>query len=221
MKTRNSISTVFLIFAITLAYPSAVSATLVRIYRAEFTDWSIPSAPQQSKGWMDDAFIDITEHLTIHDLDVRVVFTHSSLYDLRILLQSPGGTVITLSEAGNSAFITRGKDKRLTPVASAGQFYFDDQAHLPIEDGNKPYHGPLKPITKPYLGPFRPSSQLSAFNEQDIFGRWKLKIYDYIVPDTGQLDSFELIVQTPEPATIILLMLGVFLMMIFRHHKRR
>jgi len=210
MEARSSILRVFSIFAITLPLSTVASASIVQIYRAEFNSRPIPSAPNQSKGWMNDAVIEIADHFIIHDLDTRIVFTHTSLYDLQIDLQGPAGNRVNLSAAGNLSFITRDNNGRLTTIASAGELYFDDQADVSIEDA-----GP------PYSGPFRPASALACLNGQDISGRWKLKIYDAFYSDTGKLESFELIIQTPEPATIILLMFGIFLMMIFRHHKKK
>jgi hypothetical protein len=87
---------------------------------------------------------------------------------------------------------------------------FDDEAEVLIEQGEPPFTGRFRP-----LDPYR----LSAFDYENSFGLWRLQIYDAWEWDTGTLDSFELIITTPEPATAILLTLGAGLMTVFKPRR--
>jgi subtilisin-like proprotein convertase family protein len=184
----------------------------VHTYHVDF-ELPIPAPDQPEsefgKGWMADAIINVTGHMPISDLDVSVSLTHDSLFDLQILLVSPSGTGAILNPAGNLAFIVRGQDGSLTRVGGSFQFLFDDEATVSIEDA-----------TEPFVGPFSPIAPLSSLHGQDAFGPWRLRIYDAFYADTGTLNSFELIVTTPEPTTAILLMLGTALMMVSRPRRK-
>src|SRR4030042_5631958 len=128
-----------------------------------------PDDPESEygKGWMTDAVIEVTDHFIISDLDVSVTFSHESLFDLQVLLQSPAGTNVVLNLAGNPAFIVRGDDGRLTSVGGSGQWYFDDEAEISIEQA-----------AEPFFGSFRPAWSLSLFDGEDTYGLWRLRIYD-------------------------------------------
>ena len=127
--------------------------------------------------------------------------THGAFFDLQIILQSPAGTNITLNLAGNFAFIVRDEDNRLTTVGGSAQFVFDDEAGLSIEQA-----------AEPFTDSYRPAWTLSSFDNEDAYGPWRLQIHDRLEADTGTLNSFELIITTPEPATAILLILGIALL---------
>jgi hypothetical protein len=77
MDTRNSVQRI-VTFVLIAACPSALYGLPVRTYTAEF-DLRIPANPDDSKGWMTDAVIDITDHFTIHDLDVQLNVTHKGI----------------------------------------------------------------------------------------------------------------------------------------------
>jgi hypothetical protein len=62
-------------------------------------------------------------------------------------------------------------------------------------------------------------NQLEIFDEENVYGTWHLQIYDMFDWDTGTLDSFELIITTPEPATAILLLLGTGLITLFKPRR--
>ncbi|GAH05009.1 unnamed protein product, partial [marine sediment metagenome] len=89
---------------------------------------------------------------------------------------------------------------------------FDDEAEVSIEGAAAPFTGRFKP-----RGPGR----LKAFYDQDPFGPWRLQIYDMFDWDTGTLNSFELTITTPEPTTVILLLLGAGLMTVFKPRRGR
>jgi hypothetical protein len=77
---------------------------------------------------------------------------------------------------------------------------FDDEAELSISEGEAPFTGRFRP---------RAPSSLGVFDALDSYGTWRLQIYDMFDSDAGTLDTFELLITTPEPATVILLLLGI------------
>jgi len=166
----------------------------------------IPSAidphGKDKTGWMDEAFIEINTHRVIEDLDVYVSLTHGSFFDLQISVQSPAGTNVILNPIANLAFIVRGPDGKLKAMGGSKQLLFDDESEVSIEEAEPPF-----------LGPFKPAGldRLASFDGEDIFGVWRLKIYDGIEGDSGTLHKVGLIVSAPEPATILLFALGALL----------
>lgn len=154
------------------------------------------------KGRMADAIIDVTNHISIIDLDVVVSLTHDSFFDLEIVLESPAGTTITLNPALNNAFIIQ-DTYGIRSAGGSNRFLFDDEATVSIENATPPFDQAFKPA----LG-----FALSAFDGQDAFGSWRLQINDLLYMDTGQLEKVELIVNIPEPATLFLLTLGGLLL---------
>jgi len=191
---------------------ACVGSVHVHIYSGDFT-LSIPSPDEPEseygRGWMADAIIEIPDHIVISDLDIGVTLAHESLFDLQILLQSPVGTNVTLNLAGNLAFIVRGEDDRLTAVGGSGVLIFDDEADVSIEQA-----------TEPFFSSYRPVWDLSLLDNEDSFGPWRLRIYDAFYADTGTLNSFELVITTPEPATAVLLILGFSLMTLLNHPRK-
>lgn len=87
---------------------------------------------------------------------------------------------------------------------------FDDEAQLSIKQGSAPFTGPFKPI-EPFL--------LSEFDGEHTAGQWSLQIYDMYDSDTGTLNRFELIITTPEPTTVVLLILGTALLTLFKPRR--
>ena len=126
----------------------------------------------------------------ISDIDVGITLTHDNVLDLRIFLQSPSGTKICLNTYDLDEFFEG---------SGYAQTVFDDEAEVSIHDGQPPFAGRFKPV-----GP----QMLSEFDGEDAFGLWELQIYDLWVGDTGMLDSVELMITAPEPATVVLFALG-------------
>jgi len=185
------------------AFCFPVFADEVYKYEGEF-NLQIPADPDTSKGWMADAVIEIDCHLTILDLDVGITLTHSNVFDLQISLQGPDGTTLSLNAYNPYNQFFTGADY--------SQTIFDDEAQTPI--------GQAQP---PFTGRFRPNngSLLEIFDGQDAYGLWQLQIYDAYYHDTGTLESFELTIAAPEPATVVLLVLGTGLAALFRPRQRR
>ncbi len=207
MDARNAIQRIVAIVIVTagvMETSPSVYAGPAHIYTYGGGDFNlpIPAIPGDTKGWMDDAIIDVPDHFTIADLDVRISITHTSAFDLQIYLESPAGPKLCLIMYDITEFF-KGKNYFQT--------IFDDEAEISIEEGEPPFTGRFRP---------RSPAQLSVFDGQNTFGSWKLQIYDARFYDTGKLDSFELIITIPEPATAILLLLGAGLATPFRPRQR-
>jgi subtilisin-like proprotein convertase family protein len=203
MDTRSSAIRMVAAFFLVMVFPSVGFPDPVYIYGGDF-NLPIPANPDDTKGWMADAIIVVPKSFLIWDVDVAVGLTHGAFFDLEIILQSPAGTNVLLNPAGNSAFIVKGEDG-LRPVGGSVQWFFDDEAKVSIEQA-----------TEPYSGPYQPVELLSAFDGENAFGQWRLRIYDAFYNDTGTLNRFELTITAPEPASAILLTFGVCLMRLRR-----
>jgi subtilisin-like proprotein convertase family protein len=199
MDARNALQWSVAILVVVGGISFPVFAGTIEIYSGDF-NLPIPkpdsSDPDISKGWMDDAVIDITDHFIIYDLDVGIRVAHTNVIDLQIFLRSPSGTRICLN-----MFDVYGLDKfpRDENYKDYTGTIFDDEAQGPVKEAEAPFTGRFRPID-PY--------KLSEFDGEDIYGAWRLQIYDAWAWDTGTLDSFKLIVTAPEPITAILLLLG-------------
>jgi subtilisin-like proprotein convertase family protein len=194
---------------------SLVFANSSYIYQSSF-NLAIPASSQPEseygKGWMNDAVLEITSHHTICDVDIAIDLTHESLYDLQIVLQSSAGTNVILNSAGNDAFIIRDKNNRLTAFGGSGELIFDDESNTSIWQATAPF----------FSTPFKPVGSLSSFDNEDIYGKWKLKICDAYYAGTGTLNGVKLIIttSTPEPSSAILLALAAVGFRIFSNHRR-
>ena len=166
-------------------------ADSVRIYGGDF-NLRIPADPDNSKGWMDDAVIQIPDHFNIYDLDVSISLRHTNVLDLQIYLQNPAGTRLCLSRFDSYDPNLAGEDYWLT--------IFDDEAELSIDDARPPFTGRFRPE----LG-----TTLSVLDGQDTYGLWRLQVYDAWYYDIGTLERFELIIEIPEPASAVFMILGI------------
>ena len=204
MNTRNAVQRIVEILVITaMASYSLVSANTVHIYSGDF---DLPILDKPGPGsWVTEATIEIPDHFTIHDLDVGITLTHTSVFDLQIFIQSPDGTTLCLNEYSFDEYF---EGENYT------QTVFDDEAELPIEQGQPPFTGRFRPKA------IDPLNLLGVFDGQDSFGLWRLRIYDAWYADTGTLNHFELIITTPEPTTVVLLILGIALIRLQKHRGK-
>jgi predicted small secreted protein len=185
---------IVVIFALVVCVSLTASANTVRVYGSDF-NLRIPADPDNTKGWMDDAIIEILDHFPIADLNVGISVTHTRVFDLQLFLQSPTGRRLCLNMYNPSDEYFNGENYTLT--------IFDDEAELSIKQAQPPFTGQFRP---------KPGSLLSVFDGLDTYGSWRLQINDMWDWDTGTLDSFELIITIPEPLTALLLALGTPLM---------
>jgi len=188
------------IVILTCGYSVSVFAGPVYTYSGEF-NLRIPADPNSSKGLMYDAIVNIPEHFTIYDLDVSINLAHSQVFDLQIFLQSPAGTTMCLNMYNLDEYF-------------AGEDYidtiFDDEADIPIEMG-----------VPQFTGRFRPKEPLAAFDGEDTYGLWRLQIHDKYHADTGSFKDFSIIVTILEPATAVLLIVGLGLATLLRPRNWR
>ena len=193
METRAK-STSFVIAFVLLSGTLSVGtgrAETIRFYGGSF-DLAIPADPEATKGWMDDAIIEIPDHFVVMDLDVSVSLTHTKVFDLQLSLTSPSGTTVLLNSYDPFTGYFEGQDYRQT--------VFDDEAAVSIAEGTAPFEGRYRPVGE---------AALSAFDGEDAFGTWRLRIYDAHYVDTGSLAAFGLTVTMPEPATAMILLVGL------------
>ena len=153
---------------------------------------------------MTEAIIDVPDHFAIYDLDVRINITHTNVFDLHLFLKGPQGTRICLN------YFDALTEYDIYPNYT--NTVFDDESSISVEDGAAPFTGRFKP---------RGPGKLEDFNGMDTFGKWRLQIYDMFDWDYGTLDSFELIVTIPEPATALLLSLGTALLTLSKPRRNR
>ncbi len=198
MNMRSSVQWTVTFFFMAAGFSYPVFAGSIIIYGGDF-DLQIPADPDDSRGWMDDAVIEIGDHFTIYDLDVGITLTHTSVFDLQIFVESPAGTRLCLNMYNPLYEYFEGEDYKDT--------IFDDEADLSIEEGQPPFTGRFRP---------RSPAQLSVFDGQDTFGQWKLQVYDAYYADTGTFDRFEVMVTICEPGTATLLILGAAFVALFK-----
>jgi subtilisin-like proprotein convertase family protein len=171
-------------------------------------DRPIPSSGDQGK--MEDAIIDVTEHISIDDLDIAISLTHEAFFDLEIILQRPNGKPVTLNPSLNYAFEIRDANNRLMSAGGQNRFLFDDEAAIGIENATPPFNQAFRPAV---------DSKLSAFDGQDAFGQWRLQINDLWTGGTGRLEGVELIINVPEPTSGCLFGLAIVVARLIRSRK--
>jgi subtilisin-like proprotein convertase family protein len=115
---------------------------------------------------------------SISDVDISVNLAHARISDLRLRLQGPSGTTVTLFDQ------LGGSGSNINTTA------FDDEAESSITIG-----------LPPYGGRFRPQQPLSAFDGQSMTGTWRLIIDDLVADETGTLNSATVSIRTA-PNTI-------------------
>jgi len=120
---------------------------------------------------------------TITDVNVvNLVGTHTWMGDLDFLVQSPAGTSVLIREQACSS---------------------DDDFNINYDD--EAASTPPCPPTD--TGTYQPSSALSAFDGENSAGTWTLSVVDVFDADTGQLNSWSLVISvatrgfTDDPVT--------------------
>lgn len=178
---------------------SVAIADTTRVYSQNF---DIPlNNPTGVGSAMTEATIDVPDHFVISDLDVEINITHTRVFDLQLILQSPTGAWLCLNKYDFDDFF-EGENYTNT--------IFDDEARLSIEDANAPFTGHFRPEAG-YL--------LEVFDGSDAYGPWLLQIYDMWPTDTGTLDNVELTFTVPEPASVLLMTFGTTILTL--HRKKR
>jgi len=190
MDARTLIQRIVVVLALALPFGSSASAELGLIYGGSF-DLRIP-ASGSGKAWMASAVVNVPDNFTVVDLDVAVTLNHTSAFDLELVLRGPDGTRLRLNYYDPVGEFFEGQDYTQT--------IFDDEATTSIQLADAPFTGRFKP---------RAPARLDIFDALDPQGHWELQIYDWWYTNTGTLEEFKLIFNIPEPATVILLTLGL------------
>lgn len=117
----------------------------------------------------------INDAFTISDLNVTLNLTHPRDGDLKVELQGPDGTRITLFDGvgGTGANFTNTvlDDQAATTIGAAG-------------------------TAAPFTGSFRPVQLLSTFNGKTVTGTWRLIVTDATSGSAGQLTGWSLTTQS-------------------------
>ena len=129
-------------------------------------EWGIDNLDFAFSGQPTTSTITVAQNIAIDNIDVQVATYYWELGELRIYLESPSGTRVTLVRQEE----TYGQWLGYAPPAGEILYAtFDDEASTPIQSGSSPY-----------LGTYRPSSPLSAFNGENANGTWTLAIEAHI-----------------------------------------
>lgn len=204
MDARKAMQWIVAILVVVVGVSFPVFAGPVHIYGGDFNIPLLdPIGPGSS---MTEVIIEVPDDFIVSDLDVRISITHTNVFDLQIFLQSPAGTRICLNMYNLREFFE---------AANYTQTIFDDEAEISIEEAEPPFTGRYRPKA------IDPLNRLEIFDEENVYGTWHLQIYDMFDWDTGTLDSFKLIITTPEPATAMFLILGASLVTLFKPRRCR
>jgi hypothetical protein len=199
MDARSAVQWIVAIIVIVAGDSFPVFAGPVYTYGGDF---DVPLLDPIGRGSsLTEVIIEIPDPFVITDLDVRIDITHTNVFDLQLFLQSPAGTRICLNMYHFTEFF-EGENYMQT--------IFDDEAEDPIEEGEPPFTGRFRPKA------IDPLNLLETFSGENADGIWRLQIYDMWPVDTGTLDSFELVITTPEPAAAVFLILGAGLINLFK-----
>ena len=111
--------------------------------------------------------INVSQNVTISDVNVDLDISHTYISDLRIKLTSPQGTTVTIFDR-----------------ACGGQ----DNLNVTFDD-----ESPAMNCTQMNAGnSYAPSNPLSAFDGENSQGTWTLTVSDHANQDTGTLNSWGL-----------------------------
>lgn len=121
--------------------------------------------------------MDVTEDVSITDLNVNLDISHSWVGDVIVSIKSPAGTsAIIVDRPGriSSGYGCSGSDILAT---------LDDEASSPIEDE-------CSSSVPTIDGSFIPNNPLSVFDGESAMGVWELKVSDVASGLTGNLNSW-------------------------------
>lgn len=124
--------------------------------------------------------LSIGTNVTLTDVNVRVVITHTWVGDLFIKLRSPLGTEVTLLDRPG--------------VPASGFGCSNDNMDVTFDDASGTVLESLCPGTTPwYSGVAKPVGLLSSFNGQSSLGNWVLTVSDNAGQDVGSVTNWELL----------------------------
>ena len=127
----------------------------------------------------------VTNSFSIRDVDIGVLATHTWRGDIQLTLQGPDGTRVRLTDGDTNDI--NGNNFNVLLDDSATQ--------LVNTDGDTRNHSTTAP---PYQNTYRPRNPLSAFNNRQSNGTWRLEICDLLPGfDDGQFRNATLTLRGP------------------------
>ena len=126
--------------------------------------------------------LNITDNLSITNLNVYLSMTHTWVGDISVSLQSPAGTIAVIYDRPGvpaSTLGCAGDDIEATMA---------DEAFIFVEDVCNDNNSVIPSI----FGTFRPNSPLSVFDGESTLGTWTLTVTDNASLDIGTLDGWGL-----------------------------
>ena len=149
---------------------------------------AVPTAIPTGPGVVTSTILVAGAGTSLTDLDLTAAITHTFAADMDITLQSPAGTIVTLS-TDNGA----GNDNVFN-----GTLWDDDanpsgQVPYTTNNGVTTDHAYVNLTT---ATPLASEEAMSAFMGQDPNGTWTITISDDLAGDGGSLDSWSLDVTT-------------------------
>ncbi|HPR65489.1 MAG TPA: proprotein convertase P-domain-containing protein, partial [Thermoanaerobaculia bacterium] len=141
-----------------------------QVFSATDTPLSIQDAPW---GEIASSSIRVMNSGVVNDLNIIVNITHPFVSDLNLVLESPQGTMIVLSDRNGGI----GADYTAT--------LFDDSGAVPIASG-----------VAPFTGSFIPEEPLAGFTGEPVEGYWTLHVLDTVTGNIGRIQSWSLILTT-------------------------
>ncbi|MCG2419635.1 M36 family metallopeptidase, partial [Aequorivita sp. F47161] len=123
------------------------------------------------------ATMNVTENVTITDLDVDINISHTWVGDIIVTLKSPAGTTATIIDRPGRT--TSGAGCSRDDIDAT----LDDEAATPVETE-------CQTTTPTINGTFIPNNPLSIFDGENTMGIWELIVSDNAGADTGTLNSW-------------------------------
>ncbi|MGV6857492.1 MAG: proprotein convertase P-domain-containing protein [bacterium] len=163
---------------ITTAETMPLSTSFTQQVGSSTVPGSLPASIPDNTGSVSST-LDITQDSTLSQVKVDVQISHTYVGDLKITLQSPRGTSVTLLDQPGVPGSTFGCGDNNMDIS------FDDGSGLDPEthcNGSDPW------IT----GNARPTTPLNVLNGESSLGTWTLTVSDHAGGDIGQLTAWQL-----------------------------
>lgn len=125
----------------------------------------------------------VSNSFTIADLDVMLDISHTWVGDLQVQLTSPSSTTVMLI------------DRVGRPPAAVSCGSSSNNINTTLDDESP--NGPVENAYPPTGASYTPENPLSAFDGENSRGVWTLTVIDNVQWDTGTLNSWGLIFNTP------------------------
>lgn len=127
-----------------------------------------------------NSVVAVTDNLPVTDVNVKVNIVHAWIRDIKMVLISPSGTRVVLSNNNGVDF-----DENYTNTV------FDQEATNSIVGASAPF-----------TGSFIPEEDLSAIYGEMSAGNWTLEVTDLFDNDGGSLDEFTLELCLAQPLSV-------------------